>query len=126
MSKESVGFKPTKTLLGFCGLDCGECKVFIATQNNSMEMKRAVAEEWSKLSGRVLKAEDMNCVGCIVADGVHYGACALCEIRLCGVQKKVETCAFCSEYNCGKLKRIHAYSPKAKERLSKQKQTMKK
>jgi hypothetical protein len=119
MSKEGVNFKPTKTLLGFCGLDCGECKVFIATQNNSMEMKRAVAEEWSKLSGRFLKAEDMNCVGCVVADGAHYGACALCEIRVCGLQKKVENCGLCSGYPCGKLTRIHNYSPKAKMRLEK-------
>jgi hypothetical protein len=80
-------------------------------------MRRAVAAEWSKLSGRQLKAEDMTCVGCVVAEGPHYGACAMCQIRTCGLLKKVETCGFCSEYPCGKLERIHAYSPKAKERL---------
>jgi len=30
MSKKSLDFKPTKKLLGFCGLDCGECKSLLS------------------------------------------------------------------------------------------------
>jgi hypothetical protein len=126
MSKKSLDFKPTKKLLGFCGLDCGECKVYLATQQNNLEMRTAVAEEWSRLSSRHLKVEDINCVGCMVSDGPHYGACALCEIRAYGLQNKVENCACCSDYACWKLAHIHAYSLKAKERLELQKRSLKK
>lgn len=105
------------SLIGFCGVDCGECKEFIATQKNDAEMKKAVAEERSKLLGVQLKPEDMSCVGCAVADGPHVSYCVACEIRSCGVQKKVQNCAYCLEYKCDKLKLFHDRSPKAKARL---------
>ena len=122
MSAENIDFTSTKTILGFCGLDCGACKVYIATKNDSVEMRRAVAEEWSKASGRVLRAEDMNCVGCVTADGSHYGACALCEIRVCGLEKKVENCGLCidyHDYHAVSWRVFMRYSPAAKERLEK-------
>jgi hypothetical protein len=125
MTEKKFDFKPTKSLLGFCGLDCGECKTFIATQNGSAEMKRAVAAEWSKMSNQLVKPDDVNCVGCVVVDGPLYGACAVCKVRTCGLQKKVPTCSYCAEYPCGKLGRIHTYSPKAKVRLDQQRQTRK-
>ena len=113
-----------KSLLGFCGLDCGECEVFIATLNGSTEMKKSVADKWSKLSGRQLKAEDITCVGCVI-DGRHYPSCAICEVRECGLQKNVQNCGYCNEVNCQKLERFHAYSPKAKVRLEQIKKQIK-
>lgn len=109
--------EPLKSLVAFCGIECGECKAFVATKNNDADMKRAVAEEWSKYFGVQFKPEDMNCVGCVVFDGPHVGYCANCEIRKCGAWKKVQNCAYCSEYGCGKLKVVLDRSPKAKDRL---------
>ena len=106
-----------KPLVAFCGIDCGECKAFVATQNNDDEMKKVIAEEWSRNFGHQIKLEDINCVGCVVDDGKHIGYCKICEIRLCGVQKKVENCAYCSEYNCSKLEIVHSRSSKAKDNL---------
>ena len=119
MSKrvENNSSTPVKSLVAFCGIDCGECKAFIATQKNDLELKKAVAEEWSKYFGFQMKPEDMTCVGCVVVDGPHVGYCAECEIRTCGVQKKIQNCAFCAEYACGKLEYVHSRSPKAKDRL---------
>jgi len=115
------------SLIAFCGIDCGECKAFVATQNEDAEMKRVVAEEWSKLYGHQMKPEDINCVSCVVVDGRHVGYCAICEIRTCGAKKKVQNCAYCIEYKCGKLEKIHTRSPKAKDRLEQvRKQTKKK
>jgi|WetSurMetagenome_2_1015567.scaffolds.fasta_scaffold21525_4 hypothetical protein len=109
--------KPLRSLIGFCGIDCGECKAFVATKNNDAVMKKLVAEEWSKSYGHEIKPEGINCVGCVVVEGPHIGYCAVCEIRTCGVRKKVENCAYCIEYGCGKLEPVHSRSSKAKETL---------
>jgi len=118
--------EPVSSLIAFCGIDCGECKAYIATKNNDAEMKKAIAEEWSKSFGHQMKPEDINCVSCLVTEGPHIGYCAVCEIRACGTQKKVENCAYCVEYACGKLDTIHSRSSVAKENLEKiHKQTKK-
>jgi hypothetical protein len=106
-----------RSLIGFCGIDCGECKAYVATKDNDALMKKLVAEEWSKFYGHEVKPEDINCVGCVVVEGPHIGYCDVCEIRNCGVQKKVENCAYCIEYGCGKLETVHSRSSKAKDTL---------
>ncbi len=59
--------------LGYCGLNCEECPVFVATANNDNGLRQKTAREWSKLyagqlveySGKnSLSPEDMNCSGC--------------------------------------------------------------
>jgi hypothetical protein len=109
--------KLVKSLIGFCGIDCGECKAFIATKKKDATMKKLVAEEWSKSFGHEIKLENIDCDGCVVAEGPHIGYCAVCEIRNCGVQKKVENCAYCIEYSCGKLVTVHSRSSQAKDTL---------
>ncbi|MGD0450684.1 MAG: DUF3795 domain-containing protein [Candidatus Bathyarchaeia archaeon] len=124
---ERIENNSAASLIGFCGADCGECKAFIATKKNDSEMKKAIVEEWSKQLGVQLKPEDMTCVGCAVVDGPHVGYCAVCKIRTCGVQKKVQNCGYCLEYGCDKLKVVHDRSPKAKAQLEEiQKLTKKK
>lgn len=105
------------SLIAFFGIDCGECKALIATQNGDAKMKKAIAEEWSKEFGHQLKPEDINCIGCVVVNGLHIGYCNICEIRKCGAQKKVQNCAYCIEYNCGKLEKFHENASKAKDQL---------
>jgi hypothetical protein len=106
-------------MIAFCGIDCGECKALIATQKNDARMKKAIAEEWSKEFGHQMKLEDINCVGCLVLDGPHINYCDVCEIRNCGTQKRVQNCAYCIEYKCGKLKKFHEHASEAKDRLEK-------
>jgi hypothetical protein len=105
------------SMTAFCGIDCGECKALIATKKNDMKMKREIAEEWGKEFGHQMKPEDINCVGCAVAVGPHINYCSICEIRKCGVEKKVENCAYCVEYKCEKLAKFHEQAPKAKGQL---------
>jgi hypothetical protein len=54
--------KPLRSLIGFCGIDCGECKAFVATKDNDVAMKKLIAEEWSKSYGHEVKPENINCV----------------------------------------------------------------
>ncbi len=115
-----------KSMIAFCGIECGECKALIATQKNDPEMRKAIATEWSKEFGHEIKPEDINCVGCLILDGPHINYCNICEIRKCGTQKNVQNCAYCIEYKCGKLEKFHENAPKAKDRLDQIRKTTRK
>jgi len=104
-------------LIAFCGIDCSECKAFVATQKNDNSMRKAVAEEWSKAFGHEMKPAEINCVGCVAKKGSHINYCSICEIRKCGSEKDVENCAYCADYKCEKLEKFHEQATKAKDKL---------
>ena len=56
-----------KEFIAYCGLDCETCEARIATINNDNELRRKVAEEWSKLNNVEITPEMINCSGCRVA-----------------------------------------------------------
>ena len=49
-----------------CGLDCEKCEARLATINNDNDLRKKVAEEWSKLNGIEITSEMINCEGCRV------------------------------------------------------------
>ncbi len=88
--------------LGCCGLNCNDCPVFIATENDDDELRQKTAKEWYKLYAEYLgknglKPEDMNCKGCQSESGLFIG-CGNCPIRKCCREKKFNTCSSCNEY----------------------------
>ena len=88
--------------LGYCGLNCEACPVFIAKANNDDELRQETALEWSDLYADVLgkdvlTKEDINCSGCRAEQSIFIG-CRHCPIRGCSQEKKFSTCASCSEY----------------------------
>ena len=90
-------------MLGYCGLDCEGCPVFIAKRDNDDELKLKTAREWSALYAEYigkecLTKEDINCSGCCSEGDVFVG-CAICPIRKCGGEKELNTCAQCDQYN---------------------------
>jgi len=62
-------------MISFCGLCCTECPVFLATQKNDNNERKKVAKEWSKLYNIEVKAEDVNCDGCLAETGRLFGHC---------------------------------------------------
>jgi hypothetical protein len=58
-----------------------------------------------------VKAEDINCDGCISGGKRLLNYCSICEIRKCGQGKGVKNCAYCDEYACEKLTRFLAIAP---------------
>jgi len=106
-----------ENMIAFCGLACHECLTFLATKANDDKKRSEVAEIWSKQFNVVLKAEDINCDGCMQDSGQLFGHCHTCEIRKCGMGKQVENCAYCSDYVCEKLTHLFTMMPDAKKRL---------
>ncbi|MCP4133242.1 MAG: DUF3795 domain-containing protein, partial [bacterium] len=57
------------TMLSYCGLDCGECPVFVATKADDNSKRQKVADSWSKMLQKELTAADINCDGCTQEGG---------------------------------------------------------
>ncbi len=111
----------SKQELGFCGVDCGICPVFIATKANSDEKRKEVAELLAKKYGVEVKPEDLNCTGCYPAtmNGTAImGHCATCVLRPCAKEHGVRTCAECPEYACEKLQKVWQEIPNSDEAKS--------
>jgi hypothetical protein len=94
---------------GYCGLNCSTCEGFIATRDNSDEIRKKLAKEWSNAEYK-LKPEDINCLGCH-SDQV-FTFCDNCGIRICARNKSFKTCAECDDYPCtDKLQANWAHFP---------------
>ena len=111
--------------LAYCGLNCIECPVFIATVNDDNELRRKTAKEWGKLYSeyigkKELLLEDMNCQGCQSDGDIRFIGCKNCPIRKCCKGKNLITCADCDEYEtCEMINGFFTSAPQAKENLDK-------
>ena len=109
--------------LAYCGLNCAECPVFIATITNDNELRQRTADEWGKnyaeyIGKKELVVEDMNCQGCQSIDGIRFIGCENCPIRKCSSGRYLTTCADCDEYAiCAMLNGFFTTAPQAKENL---------
>lgn len=105
-------------IIAYCGLRCDRCPAYVATIENDDTKRKETAETWSKEFDTSLTAGDINCKGCH-QDEIIFNYCAQCEIRKCGDEQGVETCAHCDEYICEKLSKFFEMAPEAKESLEK-------
>lgn len=104
-------------MVAYCGLICTKCPAYIAKKENNDELRKKTAEEWSKQFNQKITPESINCDGCLAPDGVLIQYCNICEIRKCGLEKKVENCAFCDDYICEKLDKWFKNVPESKATL---------
>ena len=89
-------------LVAPCGLYCGACPMYLATQENSQQRLNAFAQQFS--AGKMqLKLEDVLCDGCI-GGGRVASFCRRCAIRSCAESKSnVTRCSDCPEVPCAKV-----------------------
>jgi hypothetical protein len=67
-----------------------------------------------------LKAGDVNdCEGCLTDTGRLFSGCSNCQVRACASVKKMENCAYCSDYVCETLRSFFEKEPDSKNRLDK-------
>lgn len=97
-----------------CGLNCRDCEARKATLNNDDKLREKVAKEWSELNNITLVPSNINCYGCN-GDGVKFGYCNICDIRVCASNKGYNTCGECGEYlTCFKVNKIIGNNESAK------------
>ncbi len=105
-------------LQAFCGLDCGECEAYVATQKGDGAAVEKVAEEWAARYGRKdLSADMCVCDGCASGKRMSTAHAATCGLRLCASSRGVQTCAHCPDYGCETLQKFFAFAPVLKGRL---------
>jgi hypothetical protein len=111
--------------LGYCGLDCERCPVFVATAKNDYALRRETAEQWSRQYREYLadhlgrcefKPEEMNCAGCRSSN--LFVGCSICAIRACARERGLSSCARCGEYqSCEALNGFYSVHPDARAAL---------
>jgi hypothetical protein len=102
----------------YCGLDCGKCEAYIATQKNDRAGLEATAIKWAaQFGGGVISGDACVCDGCSTGKRASTAHCATCAIRLCASKRGVVTCAHCPDYGCGTVKQFFAFAPVLKDKL---------
>ncbi|MBN1163552.1 MAG: DUF3795 domain-containing protein [Candidatus Krumholzibacteriota bacterium] len=104
-------------MISYCGINCADCGALQATRANDDIRRKEVAEEWSKLFGADIKAEDINCEGCTSPGEIHFQHCSVCDIRQCASARNLKNCAYCEEYACDRLENFFKMVPDSKKRL---------
>lgn len=105
-------------ILAYCGLDCGECEAYIATQANDRAGLEATAKKWAEQYGGTNITADMCiCDGCSIGKRTSTAHAITCGIRVCASARGVVTCAHCTDYGCATLQQFFAFAPVLKNKL---------
>ncbi|MFC2077807.1 DUF3795 domain-containing protein [Candidatus Bipolaricaulota bacterium] len=99
-------------MLGYCGIDCAACPAYRGTVTTNPELLEKAAGEYE---AGAFSAEEWVCLGCTPADqGFLATYCAKCKIRACAVEKGVQNCAACDEYDsCSKMQAFLETEPES-------------
>ena len=92
-------------MLGYCGINCDTCPAYQGTVNTRIDLLEKAVSEYGK--GKTT-TQDWVCLGCPPADQKILAAyCATCAIRACAIDKGVQNCAVCAEYEtCEKIQQF--------------------
>ncbi|MHC4478082.1 MAG: DUF3795 domain-containing protein [Planctomycetota bacterium] len=113
-------------IIGYCGLNCCTCPIYVATREKDNEKKHKmrveIAEQILKLYGTKYKPEQItDCDGCKTQGGRMFAGSLNCPLRNCASGKALESCAYCAEYPCEELEKLFADYPEdgklARQRL---------
>lgn len=94
-----------KKIIACCGVECTACDAFISTRDNNDELKQKTAALWAQQLDVSVDPEYISCDGCQQTSGRHLAYCAMCGIRNCCLERKLDTCAQCDEYVCERLQK---------------------
>jgi len=91
-----------ENLVAVCGLYCGACPMYLATQSKDEEKQEALLKQFSAGPSK-LKMEDILCDGCI-GNGRIASFCRNCAMRLCPNDKQnVTRCSDCQDFPCSRI-----------------------
>lgn len=95
-------------LASVCGLYCGACTVYLATQEDSTHLIH--------LAGRLGQTvEETRCQGC--RSGRLSKHCRACDLSACANEKGVDFCGACSDYPCKKFEAFRLERPHRRDIL---------
>lgn len=90
-------------LIGVCGLYCGACGIYRATQDKNEEELEEYSRGLSEKTGSRFTVDDVECDGCLVNGRLDLW-CRNCQIRVCEkLQTEKGRCSDCDEFPCTRL-----------------------
>ena len=106
-------------MIAYCGLDCAGCEAYLTTQANDEAAKQKLLEKWRvEFDAPDMTMAAVTCDGCTGTERLG-GYCQACAVRACAVEKGVETCAHCADYEtCETLQGFIVNIPAAKANLA--------
>ena len=108
---------PDKNLAAACGLYCGSCGIYLATQENDTEKLLQYAIVLNQPFDETL------CDGCR-AERKSVHCSKMCSIIRCTAEKGIEFCAACQEFPCKELTDFQSKMPHRVEILESQNRLM--
>ena len=106
---------PTNEIIAFCGIVCTDCSAYQATQTGEESALERVAAQWKEdYHLEHVTIQDVTCDGCLGEGGRKGAHCFECDIRACGLERKVDNCAYCADYPCEKLESFFGFVPSAR------------
>lgn len=101
-NEEKQSGRSDKQHAAVCGLYCGACTLFIATQEDPARLK-ALAVRFG------VSEEAAKCYGC--RSDKRFPHCETCRMFACATERGIDFCSECDEYPCGHLKEFQAERP---------------
>lgn len=103
-------------MIGFCGLVCSRCEGYLSSQANDEEWKERLAAHARDAYGDAgATVASVTCDGCR-SGGRLCSYCSVCEIRACAVEKGVEHCGACAEFDsCQRIQKFIEMVPETRE-----------
>jgi hypothetical protein len=110
------------TMIAYCGLDCAGCPIHLATleldESKQRTMRLEIARICTAQYGMSILPKDVtDCDGCCSQTERLFSGCAKCDIRKCAIDRKLTSCAYCSDYACQKLLKHFETDSAARTRL---------
>lgn len=101
-----------------CGIDCGACDAWKATQTGDEALKLQVLEQWRKEYSPDIPLAAIDCDGCRTSGCRKGGYTGMCPLRACATERKQPTCAHCPDYaSCGTLAEFLSKAECLREKL---------
>lgn len=89
-------------MIGYCGYNCHLC----AARSDDLAVRQRLVDGWQKIFGHQnYTAENVRCDGCL-SDGRL--ADKNCKVRPCAIERGVDSCAYCDDFVCDKLRNLLA------------------
>ncbi len=97
--------KNNEKLVAPCGLYCGACPMYIATQKKDDQQFKELMKGFGRADAPM---EDMLCDGCI-GGGRLAIFCRKCEILACAKKKSPDSklCSDCSDFACDRITKFN-------------------
>jgi hypothetical protein len=89
-----------KEMIGYCGYSCHLC----AARSEDPLVRQKLVDGWRRIFGhQQYTAENVRCDGCRSEGRTADTACAA---RPCAKEKGIESCAFCEQFPCTKMRNL--------------------